>query len=162
MSDTTAEMDRIFQQFAAAFVGAIDDAKPICFPEQLNRDELDLTLESLQHVDDYLEYLHRHNHKLIDTEWQSTVLYGGAYVGEVIRSETGNYYRWIDYNDYMPTHPEIQTLIPDRTVATCAFLVDVKGCMLMPLNKIARFIDEGKENSVYFFAHCYIAQARNS
>jgi len=85
-----AEIDDIFHQFAASFAGYFENAKPICFPEQLRRDALDLTLESLKYVDDYLLYLHKHKTKLVDAEWNSTVLYGGAYVGEVIRNETND------------------------------------------------------------------------
>lgn len=157
-----AEIDDIFHEFAAAFAGAFDDAKPICFPDQLDRDKLDLSHASLKLVDTYLSYVHRHNDQLDDEEWNSTVLYGGAYVGEVIRSETDNHYRWIDYNDYMQERPDSQKMIPERSTPTCAFIVDDLGRMSMPLNKIARFIDEGEENSVHFFAHCDIKQARDA
>lgn len=157
-----AEIDDIFHEFAAAFAGAFNDAKPICFADQLKRSELDLSLDSLKHVDNYLHYVHRHNKGLDDEEWNSTVLYGGAYVGEVIRNETENHYHWIDYNDYMPKHPDLQRMIPERSTPTCAFIVNNAGKMSMPLNKIARFIDEGEENSVHFFAHCDIKQAKDA
>ncbi len=151
-----SEIDDIFCEFAAAFAGALKDAKPICFSKQLQRDALDLSLESLKCVDAYLGYLHRHKNEIVEDEWHSTVLYAGAYVGEVIRSETSNRYHWIDYDHYMPAHPDLQAMIPERSTPTCAFIVDGEGKMSMPLNKIARFIDEGEENSVHFFAHCDI------
>jgi hypothetical protein len=157
-----AEIDDRFHRFAVAFAGALDDAKPICFPGQLQRDKLDLTLESLRDVEAYLAFLHRNKKRIVDAEWHSTVLYGGAYVGEVIRNETDNYYHWIDYNEYMPLHPELKAMIPERTTATCAFLVDDRGKMSMPLNKIAQYIDEGEENSVHFFAHGDIVHARDA
>lgn len=156
------DINDIFHQFAGSFAGAFEDARPICFPEQLRREELDLTLQSLKHVDDYLLYLHNHKSKLLEAEWHSTVLYGGAYVGEVIRNETDNYFSWIDYNDYMQEHPELKSMIPERTTPTSAFLVDDGDRMSMPLNKIARFIDEGEENSVQFFAHRDIQHARQA
>lgn len=155
-----AEIDDIFHEFAGAFAGAFGDSKPICFPDKLDRSKLDLTLASLKVVDKYLAHLHRNSAKLNGAELHNTVLYGGAYVGEVIRHETDNYFRWIDYEDYMAEHPDLKTWIPERTVATCAFLVDDEGSMSMPLNKIARFIDEGEENSVHFFAQCDIAKSR--
>jgi hypothetical protein len=155
-----AEIDDIFRQFAACFAGAIEDANPICHPEMLDRDALDLTLESLKAVDGYLTHLHQHKDALDPAEWNSTVLYGGAYVGEVIREETQGYFSWMDYSDYMAAHPELESLIPERNVATCAFLVDPVDGMSMPLNKIARFIDEGPENSVHFFAHCDIVKSQ--
>lgn len=157
-----AELDNIFREFAAAFAGRVPDAKPICFAEELDRDELDLSLESLKLVDQYLAYLHDHNDVLSDDELHSTILYGGAYVGEVIRHETDNHFRWIDYDDYMRDHGELRSLIPERNVATCAFLVNAAGTMSMPLNKIARFINEGDENSVHYFAHCDIVRVRGA
>lgn len=157
-----SELDQIFREFAKGFVGAMEGGKPICYPEKLAIDKLDLSLASLKFVDKYLKHLHRHVESLLEEEWQSTVLYGGAYVGEVIRNETDNYYRWIDYDDYMADYPDMRAMIPERTVATCAFLIDDDGNMSMPLNKIARFIDEGEENSVHFFAQCDIANAKNA
>ena len=79
----------------------------------------------------------------------------GAYLGEVIRhAAPDGEFRWVDYNEYMPSHPDLQKMIPNRTAATCAFLVRRSGAMSMPLNKIARFINEGPENNVPFFASC--------
>ena len=152
-------INKIFHEFAAAFAGRLGDARGICFPDELRREALDLSLESLKHVDAYLLFLHSRKTELLDDEWDSTVLYGGAYMGEVIRSETGNHFHWIDYNDYMPDHPDLQDLIPERSTPTCAFLVDDNDSMSMPLNKIARFIEDGEENSVHFFARCDIAKA---
>ena len=155
-----SQIDDVFHQFAGAFAGALEDARPICFPDQLRRDAMDLTLASLKHVDAYLSYLHHNKTRIVEQEWHNTVLYGGAYIGEVIRNETNNHYRWIDYNDYMPDHPDMQSLIPERSTPTCAFLVDDHDRMSMPLNKVARFINEGEENSVHYFAHCDIVEAQ--
>ena len=157
-----AEIDNVFREFAAAFAGAFKDTNLICFPEKLDRSELDLSHDSLKIVDNYLLYLHRHKEQLDVTEWDSTVLYGGAYVGEVIREATKNYFYWIDYDDYMLDHPDLQVTIPERTTATCAFLVDDSGGISMPLNKIARFIEDGEENSVHFNAHCDNQHARDA
>ncbi|MEM1292917.1 MAG: hypothetical protein AAGH67_15740, partial [Cyanobacteria bacterium P01_H01_bin.162] len=90
-----AEIDNVFREFAAAFAGAFKDTNLICFPEKLDRSELDLSHDSLKIVDNYLLYLHRHKEQLDVTEWDSTVLYGGAYVGEVIREATKKYFYWI-------------------------------------------------------------------
>lgn len=155
-----SELDDIFNEFARAFVGTVIDECEIAFPAHLQRGQLDGSLESLHIVDDYLTYVHKHGKSLSDQDWHITVLRAGAYVGEVIRhaSPTGTVH-WIDYNDYMPTQPNLQPLIPERTVATCAFLVFSNDFMSMPLNKVARHIVEGKEHSVYFFASCDLNQA---
>ncbi len=158
-----SDLDSIFNEFARAFVGTVTDEYEVAFPAHLPRAQLDGTVESLHIVDDYLAYVHKHRKRLSDQDWHFTVLRAGAYVGEVIRhaSPAGSVH-WLDYNDYMPTQPKLQALIPERTVATCAFLVFSNGFMSMPLNKVARFIGEGKEHSVHFFASCDLNQAAQS
>lgn len=155
------ELNAIFREFALAFIGRLEGARgEIALPERLRRPDLDGTLDSLHVVDEYLAALHRARRRIEDDAWHKTVLWGGAYLGEVIRHETANRFDWIDYNEYMPRHPKLHGIIPERTVATCAFLVlPNDDYMSMPLNKIARFIDEGPENNVHFFARSDVAHA---
>jgi hypothetical protein len=150
-----SDLNEIFNEFARAFVGKVKDDREIAFPAKLPRHLLDGTVESLHLVDKYLTYLHKNRKKISEDEWHITVLRAGAYLGEVIRhaAQPGSF-SWVDYNDYMPKHPELQPLIPERTSGTCAFLVGHSGAMSMPLNKIARYIAEGSEHSVHFFAVC--------
>jgi hypothetical protein len=155
-----SELDEIFEQFAQAFLGKFTDATPIAFATQLKREGLDFSHESLHLVDRYLAHLHKHKKKISDADWNSTVLYAGAYTGEVIRRATGGYFRWVDYDEYIPKHPELQSLIPERNTATCALLVGAEDTMMMPLNKIARYVDEGAEHSVHYFAQVSIQQAK--
>jgi len=153
-----SELDSMFNEFARAFVGTVTTDHEIAFPEHLRREDLDGSVESLHVVDEYLAFLHENRERIAVDERRSTVLWGGAYVGEVIRHARVGIFEWIDYDEYMPAHPHLHPLIPERTVASCAFLVASDGSMSMPLNKIARFIDEGPENSVHFFAHCDLAK----
>jgi hypothetical protein len=149
------DLNSIFNEFAPAFVGTVACDEDIALPELLDRSRLDGSLESLHEVDRYLTHLHKNRSRLSVEAWGITLLRAGAYVGEVIRhAAPAGEFQWVDYDDYMPLHPELQPLIPQRTLATCAFLVRRSGAMSMPLNKIARFIDEGPENSVHFFAVC--------
>ncbi|HRF55644.1 MAG TPA: hypothetical protein PK027_14460 [Aquimonas sp.] len=149
------DVNDIFNEFARCFVGTIRDDTEVAFPGALRREQLDGSLESLHVVDDYLRYLHKRAPELTGLDWQRTVLRAGAYVGEVIRhAAPEGSFSWVDYDEYIPQHPKLKELIPERTVATCAFLVNSSGAMSMPLNKIARFIDEGPDNSVHFFAKC--------
>ena len=147
-----AEIDDIFNEFARAFVGTISSDREIAFPRKLPRERLDGSLSSLHLVDKYLNYVHRNRKKVTEDEWYATVLWCGAYVGEVIRHAREGEFRWIDYNDYIKDHPDLTSLIPQRTVATCGLLLNSRGGMSMPLNKVARFIEDGPENSVQFFA----------
>eukprot|EP00913_Durusdinium_trenchii_P013349 g12530.t1 len=150
-----SEIDQIFQQFALFFAEGGEDAQSICCTGQLRREALDYSLDSLNVVNEYLTYLHEHEADLDNELWGRTVLYGGAYVGEVIRRATGERYRWIDYDEYMPQHPELKEMMPERLPQTCAFLVsDDDHAMTLPLNKIARYIQEGEEHNVHFYAQC--------
>jgi hypothetical protein len=147
------ELNTIFNEFARTFVGTVKGDGDIALPDRLPRVLLDGSLESLHHVDEYLLYLHKHRARISQLEWDITLLRAGAYVGEVIRhAAPAGEFNWVDYDEYMPTHPDLQRLIPERTSATCAFLVRRSETMSMPLNKVARFIDEGVDNSVHFFA----------
>ena len=149
------DLNAIFNEFARLFVGTIKDEQDVAFPLALNRQRLDGTIGSLHEVDRYLAYLHENRNGIQDEEWGITLLRAGAYLGEVIRhAAPDGEFRWVDYNEYMPSHPDLQKMIPNRTAATCAFLVRRSGAMSMPLNKIARFINEGPENNVPFFASC--------
>jgi hypothetical protein len=131
------------------------DEKEVAFPDALNRERLDGSLKSLHEVDRYLEHLHENSASISPEEWHITLLRAGAYVGEVIRQKAPDgEFDWVDYNDYMADNPDLRKMIPERNSATCAFLVRRGGGMSMPLNKIARFIDEGPDNSVHWFATC--------
>ncbi|MCU0242783.1 MAG: hypothetical protein MUF51_10220 [Vicinamibacteria bacterium] len=157
------DLNSIFREFALAFIGRLDGADgEIADPERLRRNKLDGSLDSLHVVDEYLAHLHKMSRRIPEDRWHRTVLWGGAYLGEVIRYETAYRFNWVDYNEYMPRHPRLQPILPERTVASCAFLVLPDDFMIMPLNKIARFIDEGPENSVHFFAQCDIARAKQA
>ena len=141
----------IFEQFALVFVGQFRGDGEIAFTGKLDRSRLDFSLESLQTVDSYLAYLHGRRQFPSENELQVTVLWGGAYLGEVIRRNAKRQYNWVDYDEYMPEHPRLQSILGERTVATCALLCTATA-MTMPLNKIARFIEEGPENSTHYYA----------
>jgi hypothetical protein len=153
-------LNEVFNESARAFVGTITSDREVALPQELPRHLLDGSLDSLHVVDAYLAKVHRQRRSISEDEWDTTVLWEGAYVGEVIRHQRESEFQWMDFNEYMPSHPELQSLIPERTVATCAFLVGPRQAMSMPLNKVARFIEDGAENSVHFFAVCDLNKKR--
>jgi hypothetical protein len=147
------DLNSIFSEFAEVFRGRLDDGAQLFEVVRLERSALDYTLDSLHALDRYLDHLHKDHERMPSTAIEKTVLWGGAYLGEVIRRQAPVEYNWIDYNDYMPQHPKLLNLIPERTVGTCAFLVGPGACMTMPLNKIARYIFDGPENNTHFYAY---------
>ena len=159
-----ASLDEIFHEFAEAFRGKVKSpGREIAFPEMLDRERLDGSLESLEVVDRYLEFLHENRERATNASLESSVLWAGAYVGEVMRlSVADGALRWVDYDDYVPLHPDLQRVIPTRELATCALLVSSAGTMWMPLNKIVRYLQDGREQSVRHFANVVLNELRKS
>ncbi len=150
-----SELNPIFQDFSDRFVGRIRAANDIVLPKKLSRFALNYSIESLVHVDEYLAAVRADVSQLdqFQTELNNTMLWGGAYVGEVLRKNAQRVYKWIDYEDFMPTHPSLAGIIGPRTLATCAFLYEPKrDSMCMPINKVVRCIYEGPDNNVHYFA----------
>ncbi len=100
-------VDDIFEEFACAFIGRVKGAGEIAEKRKLNRKRLDFSVDSLHVVDDYLLVLHeRHDQGKLDAKGdQLAVLRGGAYLGEVIRRNSDEQWHWVDYDEYMPSHP---------------------------------------------------------
>ena len=136
--------------FCDAITGRKDIEGGLPFPKRLKPDKLDYSLDSLYALDKYLDHLHAHADEIEDQQYTNVVLAAGCYVGEVMRRLTGRKYRWVNYADYFPHQPDL-THIPEGP-NTAAVLVTKDGQgMRMPLNKVARYIGEGPENSTHYF-----------
>ena len=137
--------------FCEVFLGASDVEGGLAFPDRIERELLDYSLDSLHAVDRYLDLLHSRVDDLPDQQYANTILATGSYLGEVIRRNAPVEYRWVNYADYFPQHPQLMSMVPEG-VGSGAVLVAVNGMMTMPLNKIARYIHEGPENNTHFYA----------
>ncbi len=147
----------IFAEFAACFAGTLDGDSEVVHPERLKRDKLDYSLASLKVVDDYLKYLHEHRPEQMGREWVKAVLWGGAYVGEVIRRNATRRYDWVDFDEFIREHPDTTQLLGDqKELGFCALLTAGGGGFTLPINKMLRFIYDGPEDSVYFYAACEV------
>ncbi|MGE3808173.1 MAG: hypothetical protein AB7K24_26220 [Gemmataceae bacterium] len=135
--------------FCAALTGSGSVEGGLPFPKLLEQKKLDYSLESLHALDRYLDHLYENADELEDQPYTNIVLAAGCYVGEVMRRLTGDKYQWKNYDDYFPDHPDLSH-IPEGP-GTAAVLVSAGGAMRMPLNKIARYLDEGPENSTHYF-----------
>ena len=69
-----------------------------------------------------------------------------------IRRNSNEDWNWVDYDEYLPLHPELREAVPKKTVATCAFLRAADDSMIMPLNRVERFFAEGPKLSTRSFA----------
>ncbi|HKI34163.1 MAG TPA: hypothetical protein VKA46_20085 [Gemmataceae bacterium] len=149
----------IFAEFAACFAGTLDGDGQIVHPERLNRSRLDHSLLSLKVVDEYLNYLHENRPQQMGRDWVKAVLWGGAYVGEVIRRNAPREYNWVDFDEFIQEYPDTTRLLgEEKQLGFCALLTPGGGGFTLPINKMLRFIHDGPEDSVYFYAACEVRE----
>lgn len=125
--------------------------------ELLDPSRLDFTIESLGFVDDYLEQMRKRNLEEGSDEYYKLVLRCGAYVGEVIRrNSTRTTYHWLDFKGGL----QISKLIADfgESLGGAAMLWDSATGLTFPLAKVQKFLDNGREDSVQFFAKAILAK----
>lgn len=118
--------------------------------ELLDRRKLDYSVESLKLIDEYLESIRKR--KDVEATWNRTVLRAGAYVGEVIRrNDKKVQWRWVDYDGARSVEPEMFDSF-GKSIATAAVLYDGNNGFSFPLAKVEKYLNNGSEDSVYFFA----------
>jgi hypothetical protein len=146
-------LDDTFSQYAEAFVGNRRGEGDIPHREKLNTPAFDYTINSLHEVDQYLNFLFSNNIDQSGIEYQNVVIWCGAYIGEVIRKNAQAQYHWVHYEEYMKERdPGARNLIP-YTLGTHALLVSAEAAhMTLPVNKVARYLAEGEDNNVHYYA----------
>jgi hypothetical protein len=161
------DINAICREFAEAFVGRVRAERDIALEIMLNRAALDYSLASLAVVDAYLDDVHESvrppsglrglfARKKVErtAEMNHTILWGGAYVGEVLRRAQPAW-SWLDYDDYLAREPRAQQLLGPRDVGTTALLVKADGAMSLPIGKVLRYVHEGDEHSTrHYVASC--------
>ncbi len=126
-----------------------DRENPTYKRELLDEKTLDLSLESLRHVDAYLEALHG---KPPEDEDQTVrvVLRCGAYVGEVIRKKSPDKMHWVAFKEAARYSAFAKRL--GYSLGTLGILWRDTENMCFPLAKVCKFLENGSEDGVYFFA----------
>jgi hypothetical protein len=134
--------------------------------QHLDRRRLDFSVESLKHVNDYLEAIRKdyleanRKDKNAETQWIKVVLRAGAYVGEVIRkNDTKVQWRWIDYEGAKQVEPKLVESL-GKTVATVAVLYDGNKGFVFPLAKVEKYLNNGAEDDVQLFARVIISSEK--
>jgi len=126
--------------------------------EHLDRRRLDFSVESLKHINGYLEAIRKD--KGVEAQWTRVVLRAGAYIGEVIRrNDKKTQWRWIDYEGARQVDPKVFELFGKR-VATAAVLYDGNKGFAFPLAKVEKYLENGAEDNVYLFAVVIMSHER--
>jgi hypothetical protein len=148
MSVLDQQMAEVADFFAGKIVGDTD----VLAAGLLRRDRLDFSLESLKAVDEWLLRLHSYRVDPNSEEAAETIIWTGAYVGEVIRRNARRTYRWMDYEEYMASQAEsLRNVIP-YCFGTQFILATDAAVMTLPINKVGRWLDEGPENDLHYYA----------
>lgn len=147
-------LSELAQMFASPELISDDPTPGI---DLLDTSRLDFTVESLSLVDDYLDQM-RQQQEMESDAYCKLVLRCGAYVGEVIlRNSKGKTYHWLDYKGAL----KISKTVVDfgENLGTAAVLWDSATGLTFPLGKVMKFLDNGREDSVQFFAKVMIEKS---
>jgi hypothetical protein len=142
-------IDSILEEIALAFVGQITSPWSIAFDASLERAELDFSLLSLRSLDSYLSTLHPHGGELSDDLWNTTVLWAGAYLGEVIRRQAQDELHWEEpcvEEDAAERHKG------SRPLEAAPVLKRKEGTFIRPIQYVADFMDAGPTLSTFAYA----------
>ncbi|MDO6432666.1 hypothetical protein Q4E93_18820 [Flavitalea sp. BT771] len=156
-------LDAMFEQYSEAFLGTMTGEGDIVHREKIDTAILNYSLESLHEVDRYLKFLYEHPIETSCIEYQNVVVWCGAYIGEVIRKNAAIVYHWVHYEEYMKGQgAKLKNMIP-YTLTTHALLVaDDSSYVTMPMNKVARWLEEGEANNVHFYAGADISRKKHN
>ena len=119
--------------------------------ELLDVSRLDFSLDSLAFVDDYLAQMRKRKLDEDGEDYSKLVLRCGAYVGEVIlRNAQGTTFHWLDCKGAVKINKSIADF--GESLGSAAALWDSDTGLWFPLSKVQKFLDNGREDSVQFFA----------
>ncbi len=138
-------------QFIQVLLGEIQIEGGLAFPEKIEREKLDYSPDSLTSLNHYLDFLHSHSGEIEEQAYVNSVLAAGCYLGEVMRKHGKTKLKWVNYDDYFPSKPELAQNVPN-CLGAGAVLVTPSGEMTMPINKIIRYIEEGSVHNTRFYA----------
>ena len=118
----------------------------------LKNRKLDFSYNSLKIVDQYLIEIRKIGlDKLSNEEFTRIVVRTGAYVGKTIRkNDKSEQWNWVDFENAQKISPEFFK-DSEKSLAYAAVLTDGQQ-FTFPLNKVIKFLNNGEEDSLYFYA----------
>lgn len=131
-----------------------DDENPTPRRQLLSKEKLDFSLDSLRHMDEYLGALHAAMPP--EQDLLRVVLRCGAYVGEVIRRHSAIQYHWVDFEEAARHSRLVKEM--GMSLGTAGILMASQDTMWFPLGKVCKYLENGDEDSVFFFAKTILEQ----
>lgn len=111
----------------------------------------DFSLESLHHLDDWLESLRVYKDIIPQALFQSSIYWAGAYFGETLVRLGEGRFRWMSWEDHMrDQHESMRDLMP-KSFEYHQILKREDGATF-PFSKVSKFMDNGPEESTHFLA----------
>lgn len=146
-------VDEVLSAISTFLVNGNPDGD-VPYVEKLNRDKLDYSVSSLKYVDEYLKIVRRKN--LNDHQTSLIVLRCGAYCGEVIKNNTHGL-EWIAYEQEVLLENIMgQWKIKKDPIYSYFLYGSHSKSLIQPLQKVIKFIENGEEDSLEFFAKAMI------
>ncbi len=147
-----SELNSQIAEVADFFSGKIRGEVDVLYARNLARAKLDYSLDSLDAVSKWLLVLRQNGIRTESAGAADSIIWSGAYVGEVIKRCAKKPYSWVGYEEYMSTQkPSLRNMIP-CSFGTQFLLASNSGAMTLPINKVIRFLEEGPENDLRFYA----------
>ncbi|MBK9564134.1 MAG: hypothetical protein IPO37_02705 [Saprospiraceae bacterium] len=122
----------------------------------LDRSKLDYSIDSLDHVNAFLESVRLQRNSIPEKKFNPLVLRIGAYVGEVIRknSKTKKII-WVSFEKAASQSQLIKSL--GENISTIAILqVEGEDDFSFPLGKVLKYLEFGEAENLKFFAQSII------
>jgi hypothetical protein len=139
-------VDQEFEDLALMLT--LDEENPTFFRERLDRAQLDFSLDSLNQIDSFLEAVREDPPD--GDDYFRLVIRVGAYVGQVMRTQRPGKFRWISHKE-AAKHSEFVRGF-DFSLSSVGILWCGPEKMCFPLGKVVKFLENGSEDSLYFFA----------
>lgn len=137
--------------FCAAFLGEIgfEDGK-VAFHDRLNVPALNYTVESTHEVDAYLNAIRPDQTGIPNQDYTNTVLAAGCYVGEVIRRNGVEEWRWVNYDEFIAAVPKLKAMLPDDLAYAAVLLLKDNNKSAFPFSMIMQNLENGPEDEIHF------------
>lgn len=156
------EFENITQDVASLAEFLINDTKsdlPTPLKEHLEPNKLDYSLESLKLIDVYLDEIRTNRNNLSEEQLVKVVARCGAYCGEVIRKLSNKKLYWISYDTAAIADPRVTSF--DKSLYTQYILFSEPNDFSFPFAKVGKYLDNGPEDSLYFFALMILSPTPN-